>query len=341
MKKERVVAPLRTSEDKELESRLRPKTLDEFVGQEHIKEQLRIFIQAARERGDPLDHILFFGPPGLGKTTLAYIISHEMGVNLVATSGPVLDKPVDLSALLTRLEERNVLFIDEVHRLTPQVEEILYPAMEDFKLDIILGKGPSAKSIKLSLPPFTLVGASTRIGLLTSPLRARFGITFRIGYYPVEEVERIVIRSAQILNISLDKEGAIEIAKRSRGTPRIANRLLRRVRDFAQVKAKGRINGEVAREAMEWMGVDETGLDEMDRTLLSVIVKEFGGGPVGLKTIALAVGEEESTIEEVYEPYLVQQGFIKRTPQGRVATAKAFDYLGISHKNQPQLWREL
>lgn len=340
MKKEekKFLTPEITPEDRELDPRLRPQALKDFIGQENLKTQLRIYMEAARKREESVDHILFFGPPGLGKTTLAYIIAKEMGVNIVSTSGPILEKPVDLSAILTRLQKGDVLFIDEIHRLNPQTEEILYGAMEDFQLDILLGKGPSAKSLKVSLPSYTLIGASTRIGLLTSPLRARFGINFRINYYSIKEMESIIIRSASLLDIPIEKEGAKEIAKRSRGTPRVGNRLLKRVRDFAQVRAEGRITGKVARDALDLLGVDEHGLDELDKMILGLLVKEFGGGPVGLKTLAVAIGEEEDTIEEVYEPYLVQQGYIKRTSRGRVATSKAFEYIGIEMEEQPTLW---
>ena len=336
--KHKFLTPHPTKEDEELEPKLRPRFLEDFIGQDKLKKQLRIYIEAAKRRGEALDHILFFGPPGLGKTTLAYIISREMGVNIIPTSGPILEKPVDLSATLTRLQEKDVFFIDEIHRLNPQTEEILYGAMEDFQLDILLGKGPSAKTLKVSLPSYTLIGASTRIGLLTSPLRARFGINFRINFYSVEEMEKIITRSAKILEIPIDIEGAKEIAKRSRGTPRIGNRILRRVRDFAEVEGEGNITKEIAKEGLTLLGVDEFGLDEIDKTLINLLVKEFSGGPVGLKTLAVAIGEQKDTIEEVYEPYLVQQGYIKRTPRGRVATTKAFEYSGVEKNTRPTLW---
>jgi len=303
--------------------------LDEFVGQKKIKENLKIFIQAARKRKEPLDHVLFYGPPGLGKTTLAHIMAREMGASIKTTSGPVLERPADLAGILTNLEEKEVLFIDEIHRLSHVVEEYLYPAMEDFRLDIMIEKGPSARSVKLSLKHYTLVGATTRAGLLTSPLRARFGVVGRLDFYQPEDLFNIAIRSAKILKIPITEEGALEIARRSRGTPRIANRLLRRVRDFAEVKAKGEINKKVAVDALEMMDVDELGLDEMDKKIISVIIQKFKGGPVGINSLAVAVGEEGETIEEIYEPFLIQEGLIHRTPRGRSATQLAYKHLGI------------
>ena len=319
--------------DMEFENRIRPQELESFSGQDKIVENLRIFIQAALMRGESLDHVLLHGPPGLGKTTLANIISHEMGSSLKVTSGPVLDKPGDLAGLLTNLNAGDVLFIDEIHRLSPVVEEYLYSAMEDYKIDIVLDKGPSARSIQIELNPFTLIGATTRSGLLTSPLRARFGITCHLEYYDAGVLAKIVKRSAGILNIPIDGEAAAEIAGRSRGTPRIANALLRRVRDFAMVKGGGRIDLPITQLALKALGVDTRGLDQMDNRILSTIIGKFRGGPVGLNTIATAVGEEAGTIEEVYEPFLIKEGFLKRTPRGREATALAYSHLGIDRYN--------
>ncbi len=312
-----------------LERALRPKDLDEYVGQMKAREQLEIFIGAAKKRGEALDHVLLFGPPGLGKTTLSHIIAAELGVNLRQTSGPVLEKPKDLAAILTNLEKHDVLFIDEIHRLSPVVEEILYPALEDYQIDIMIGEGPAARSIKLDLQPFTLVGATTRAGMLTNPLRDRFGIVARLEFYTNEELQRIVTRSAGLLNAPIDAEGAMEVAKRSRGTPRIANRLLRRVRDYADVKGTGRITKDMADKALAMLDVDPLGFDVMDRKLLEAIIHRFDGGPVGLDNVAAAIGEERETIEDVIEPYLIQQGFLQRTPRGRIATSAAFRHLGL------------
>ena len=317
-------------EERSAEMGLRPSELREYVGQPKIKERLKVFIDAAKKRGESLDHVLFFGPPGLGKTTLAHIMANEMGVPITTTSGPVIERAGDLAAILTNLKEHSVLFIDEIHRLNHVVEEILYPAMEDYKLDVLIGQGPSAKTIKLELPPFTLIGATTRAGLLTSPLRDRFGVTARLEFYPADDIRDIVVRSAGKMSIKIDGGGATEIARRSRGTPRIANRILRRVRDFAQVRADGHIDVGVAREALKLLDVDEKGFDFMDRTILKTIIEKFSGGPVGIDTISSAIHEEPDTIEDVYEPYLIQCGYINRTPRGRVATKLAYDHFGIA-----------
>ena len=318
-----------TQQEETLERALRPKALDEYVGQEKARGQLEIFINAARGRSEPLDHVLLFGPPGLGKTTLAHIIAKEMGVNMRQTSGPVLERAGDLAALLTNLEPNDVLFIDEIHRLSPVVEEILYPAMEDYRLDIMIGEGPAARSVRLDLPPFTLVGATTRAGMLTNPLRDRFGIVSRLEFYTSDELARIVQRSAGLLEVEMQGDGALEIAKRSRGTPRIANRLLRRVRDYAQVKSDGVVTSEIADAALKMLDVDHLGFDVMDRKLLLAVLEKFGGGPVGLDNLAAAIGEERDTIEDVLEPYLIQQGYLMRTPRGRVATQQAYQHFGL------------
>ena len=318
-----------TPQEEAIERALRPKLLDDYVGQAKVREQLEIFIGAAKMRGEPLDHVLLFGPPGLGKTTLSHIIAAELGVNLRQTSGPVLEKPKDLAALLTNLEKNDVLFIDEIHRLSPVVEEILYPALEDYQIDIMIGEGPAARSIKLDLQPFTLVGATTRAGMLTNPLRDRFGIVSRLEFYTAEELGRIVKRSATLLKVPMDTAGGEEIAKRSRGTPRIANRLLRRVRDYADVKGSGHITHDIAKRALAMLDVDPEGFDLMDRKLLEAVIHRFDGGPVGLDNIAASIGEERDTIEDVIEPYLIQQGFLQRTPRGRTATLAAYRHLGV------------
>ena len=329
MTADRLIASTSTREDEALEASIRPKRLDEYLGQQPVREQLGIYIEAARGRGEALDHVLIFGPPGLGKTTLSHVIANELGVNLRVTSGPVIEKAGDLAALLTNLQPHDVLFIDEIHRMSPVVEEVLYPAMEDFQIDIMIGEGPAARSIKLDLPPFTLIGATTRAGLLTAPLRDRFGIVQRLEFYTPEELTRIVRRSAQILGIDCEAEGAGEIARRARGTPRIANRLLRRVRDYAQVRAGGRIDKTVADAAMVMLKVDPEGFDELDRRMLNVIIGHFDGGPVGVESLAASLSEERGTLEDVIEPYLIQQGFLVRTARGRMATAKAYRHLGL------------
>jgi Holliday junction DNA helicase RuvB len=329
---ERITDPKPSVDERPAEVSLRPFTLDMFIGQEDTKRNLRIFIEAAKERLEALDHVLFHGSPGLGKTTLAHIIANELGVNIKTTSGPVLDRPGDLAAILTSLEPRDVLFIDEIHRLNHVVEEILYPALEDFKLDIIIGQGPSARTVKLSIPPFTLIGATTRTGLLTPPLRDRFGVISRLEFYKAEELQQIVSRTASLFDIQLDKEGALEIATRSRGTPRIANRLLKRVRDYAQIEAEGVITHSVAERALDILEVDRKGLDKMDRQIMLTIIEKFDGGPIGVDTLSAALCEEKDTLEEVYEPFLIQCGYINRTPKGRVATRLAYSHFGFTSK---------
>ncbi len=332
---DRVISTSATREDDIAEASIRPKKLDEYLGQEAVREQMKIFIEASKRRGDSLDHVLIFGPPGLGKTTLSHVIANEMGVNIRSTSGPVIERAGDLAALLTNLQPHDVLFIDEIHRLSPVVEEVLYPAMEDFQIDIMIGEGPAARSIKLDLPPFTLIGATTRAGLLTGPLRDRFGIVQRLAFYTNEELTRIVRRSATILNIDCDAQGAAEIACRSRGTPRITNRLLRRVRDYAQVKANGHIDRDVAQAAMQMLKVDPEGFDEIDRRMLRLMIDNFDGGPVGIESLAAALSEERGTLEDVIEPFLIQQGFIVRTARGRMATHKAYTHLGLKAPRRP------
>lgn len=327
----RIITSTMQNDDVDIENSLRPKTLDDYLGQEKTKEQLKIFIEAAKSRNEPLDHVLLYGPPGLGKTTLSSIIANEMGVNLRITSGPAIERAGDLAAILTNLNENDVLFIDEIHRINRTVEEVLYPAMEDYCLDIIIGKGPSARSIRLDLPKFTLIGATTRAGMLTNPLRDRFGVICKLDYYTVDELTKIVIRSAEILGAEIQEGGAIEIARRSRGTPRIANRLLKRVRDYAQVRANGDITNEVADQALELLGVDSLGLDYVDEKLLMTIIKKFTGGPVGLDTLAASIGEDRNTIEDVYEPYLLQLGFLNRGPRGRIAMPLAYEHLKIPY----------
>ncbi len=335
---ERLLSPEVRDEDRAASAGIRPTRLDEYIGQERLRANLKGFIEAARRRGEPLDHVLFAGPPGLGKTTLAYIIAREMGVGIETTSGPVLERPGDLAAILTNLKDGDVLFIDEIHRLSPVVEEVLYPAMEDFQLDILIGQGPSARSIKIDLPRFTLIGATTRSGLLTAPLRDRFGVIGRMEFYTPEELEQIVLRSARVLGVPVTRDGAAEIARRSRGTPRIANRLLRRVRDFAEIHHAGTITREVADQALSALDVDRAGLDRMDRRILLTIIDRFNGGPVGIESLAAALGEQKDTLEDVYEPYLIQQGYLLRTARGRVASEMAYRHLGRMFRGQERMF---
>ena len=335
----RLVAPVRVEEDAQSDAGLRPRALDEYIGQDRVRDNLQVSITAARHRQEALDHVLLYGPPGLVKTTLAHVIAHELGVPVSATAGPAIEKPGDLAGMLTALNEHEVLFVDEIHRLSPVIEEILYPAMEDYELDIMIGQGPSARSVKVPLKRFTLIGATTRAGLLTSPLRARFGIVHRLDFYTVGDIEEIVRRSARILGVPLDDDAAAELARRSRGTPRIANRLLRRVRDYAEVRAQGRITASVAKDALKLLEVDDQGFDEVDRTLLRTIIDKFNGGPVGVNSLAAAIHEERDAIEDIYEPFLIQAGFLDRTPRGRVATARAYQYFGLTPpRKDSRLW---
>ncbi len=338
MSEDRLVTAARVDEDVQYEAGLRPRTLDDYIGQDRVRENLEVSIAAAKGRGEALDHVLLYGPPGLGKTTLACVIANELGVPIRTTAGPVIEKPGDLAGLLSGLQEREVLFIDEIHRMAPAIEEILYPAMEDYELDIVIGQGPGARSVKVPLQRFTLIGATTRTGLLTSPLRARFGIVHRLDFYEEGDIREIVRRSARILNVPIEDEAAVEIARRSRGTPRVANRLLRRVRDYAEVRADGRITTDVARRALKLLEVDDHGFDDIDRRLLRTIIDKFGGGPVGVGSLAAALSEERDAIEEIYEPFLIQIGFLDRTPRGRVATPRAYEYFGLTAPGKDRLW---
>jgi Holliday junction DNA helicase RuvB len=338
MTDERLVTANRVDDDAQYESGLRPRTLDEYIGQDKIRENLHVAITAARQRGEALDHVLLYGPPGLGKTTLAHVIANELGVAMRPTAGPVIERPGDLAALVSNLQPRDVLFIDEVHRMSPTIEETLYPAMEDYHLDIVIGEGPGARAIKLAVEPFTLIGATTRTGLLTSPLRARFGIVLRLDYYTEHDILEIVLRSARILGVEIERDAAGELAGRSRGTPRVANRLLRRVRDYAQVRADGRITKEVADRALQMLEVDRHGFEEIDRRLLLTIIEKFSGGPVGVGSLAAALSEERDAIEDIYEPFLIQIGFLERTPRGRVATRRAYEFFGLNSPGRDRLW---